>query len=161
MSKPPPAFLCSCLRTGIKRALASDGYTGGLLLAKHLIFIVGMVLQRWQSTKTILINSLLVLCGARAEMSSRDGEQGPLLPKPCGPTDSALKSTGTWWETSFGTCGFQLLCLRICIIQISYVHCTGFTNSEAANAFYSTPLTRAGSSTGCLQGAETLHLGSA
>lgn len=71
-------------------------------------------------------------------MNNQDREQGSSVPKPLSPADSALKFIGTGGKFHLTCVVFCCSVLRKHIIQISYLHYVGFTNSKARSA--STPL---------------------
>lgn len=121
--------------------LASDGYTRGLLLTQHL-HEDGLVKEGKHEDKARNF-LLLVLCGSKSReaTSNRDRERGPLLqPRRPQTALSSLQAHGGKFHLACVV--FSWSVLRMCIIQISYLHDTGFTNSTAINAFHSAPVVR-------------------
>lgn len=95
---------CGCFMTSLEfwPAMAPSG----LLLTQHLQHADALVKDGKHEDKAINF-LLLVLCESKSRevTSNRDRERGPLL-QPRRP-QTALKFTGTWWEISFGMCGFS------------------------------------------------------
>lgn len=133
-------LFCGCFMTSIAfwPAMATQGDS-----SLHSIFTRDDLVKEGKHEDKARNFLLLVLCGSKSReaTSNRDRERGPLLqPRLPQTALSSLQAHGGKFHLACVV--FSWSVLRMCIIQISYLHDTGFTNSTAINAFHSTPVVR-------------------
>lgn len=133
-------LFCGCFMTSIAfwPVMATQGDS-----SLHSIFTRDGLVKEGKHENKARNFLLLVLCGSKSREATcnRDRERGPLLqPRLPQTALSSLQAHGGKFHLACVV--FSWSVLRMCIIQISYLHDTGFTNSTAINAFHSAPVVR-------------------